>query len=75
MSKEKVSFEVHPTSGPVQKGDIAIEGTGVSVKEFLKTAELSARNMNITVDDEPATLTTHVAKGSKVKLTEIVRGS
>lgn len=75
MSKNTVSLEVHPTSGPVQKKDVEIEGTGVSVKEFLKAAKLSDKGMNITVDGEPATLTTHVGKGAKVKLTEVVRGS
>lgn len=73
--KSAVSVEVHPTSGAVQKKEVEIEGTGISLREFLKKAGLSEKGMNITVNGEPAVLTTHVPKGAKVKMTEVARGS
>ena len=73
--KSTVRLEVHPTSGSATKKDVEIEGTGVSLKEFLKANGLSDKNMNVTVDSEPAVPTTHVGKGATVKLTEKVRGS
>lgn len=71
----KVNVEVHPTSGPKTKRAVTIEGTGVSVKEFLEQADLSATNMNISVNGEPASLSTHVGKNATVTLTEKARGS
>lgn len=73
--KSTVRLEVHPTSGSATKKDVEIEGSGVSLKEFLKANKLSDNGMNVTVDGEPAVSTTHVGKGSTVKLTERVRGS
>jgi sulfur carrier protein ThiS len=74
-NKSTVSVEVHPASGSVTKKDVEINGSGVSLKEFLKTAGLSDKGMNVSVNGEPAVLTTHVPKGAKVKLTEAARGS
>lgn len=71
----KVKVEVVPTSGQATEKEVTVEGTGVSVAEFLKAADLNATFMNITVNGEPATMNTHVGKGAQVKLTEKARGS
>jgi 5-bromo-4-chloroindolyl phosphate hydrolysis protein len=75
MSNGKVSLEVVPVSGAATNRQVEIKGSGVSMKEFLKEAGLSDKNMNLWVDGESADLRTHVAVGAKVKLTEKAKGS
>ena len=77
--KMKVSVEVVPTSGPKTNKDVEVDKTGATLGEVLQQAGVDGKNMQLTLNGEPASLTTHVKQGGKVgvkvQATERARGS
>lgn len=71
----RLTIKVVPTSGSRNEKEIEIPATGTSVKEALAAAGLSSEGFNVSVDNEPALLNTHVPAGATVTLTEKAKGS
>jgi hypothetical protein len=75
VAKIEIKVDVKPTSGKGSSKGVQIDATGASVAEVLKAGGLDAGKMNISVNNEPAQLNTHVGKGDTVTLTEKAAGS
>jgi len=63
----QVDVTVVPTSGKPSTKSVEVPSTGATLAEVLTAADISPRDKDLYLDDEPATLATHVKSGQKVK--------
>ncbi len=80
--KIKVEVTVVPTEGKPSTKSVEVEASGASVEQVLKSAGVSADRKDLLVNNQPATLATHVgpkdvvdAKEVKVQAAERPQGS
>lgn len=67
--------DIKVTVTPASGKQIKLEATGNSVAEVLRSAGREAKGMNIFVNDQAATLDTHVKDGDTINLAERPKGS
>lgn len=65
-SKIQVELTVVPTSGKPSTKTVKVAATGAKVSEVLAEAGVSPEGKDLYLNDEPASLDTHVQSGQKL---------